>query len=90
LGVIASQASLVTEGMFLAAAETPAGQVSRADYEGGRLYPPLNTIRQISLSIAIAVAELAFEEGLARVERPENLTAFIQSQMFEPQYSSYV
>ncbi len=89
LGVIASQASLVTEDMFLAAAETLAGQVSRDDYESGRLYPPLNTIRQISLSIAIAVAELAFEKGLARIQRPENIADILQSQMFEPHYSSY-
>ena len=90
LGVIASQAKQVTEDMFLAAAETLADQVSRADFESGRLYPPLNTIRQISLHIATAVAELAFEKGLARVQRPENTTAFIQSQMFEPQYPAYV
>ncbi len=89
LGVIASQAKHVTEGMFLAAAETLAEQVSEADFETGRLYPPLNTIRQISLHIAVAVAELAFEEGLARVERPDDIKAFIQSQMFEPQYPSY-
>ena len=90
LGVIASQARYVTEGMFLAAAETLAAQVTPADFESGRLYPPLNTIRQISLHIATAVAELAFEEGLARVERPDDIKAFIQSQMFEPDYSSYV
>ena len=90
LGVIASQAKHVTEDMFLAAAKALADRVSRADYESGRLYPPLDTIRQISLDIAVAVAELAFEKGLARIQRPENLTAFIQSQMFEPHYSSYV
>ena len=78
------------EDMFLVAAETLASQVSTDDYESGRLYPPLNTIRQLSLHIATAVAELAFEKRLARAERPENITDFIQSQMFEPQYPSYV
>ena len=76
--------------MFLAAAETLANRVSRADYESGRLYPPLDTIRQISLDIAVAVAELAFEEGLARIQQPENIAAFVQAQMFEPHYPSYV
>jgi malate dehydrogenase (oxaloacetate-decarboxylating)(NADP+) len=90
LGVIASQARQVTEGMFLSAAETLADQVSRADYEIGRLYPPLNSIRQISLHIATAVAELAFEEKLARIQRPDDVKAFIQSQMYEPDYPSYV
>jgi malate dehydrogenase (oxaloacetate-decarboxylating)(NADP+) len=90
LGVLASQARYVTEGMFLAAAETLANRVSPADFEIGRLYPPLDTIRRISLDIAVAVAELAFEEGLARIQRPDDITAFIQSQMFEPHYPSYV
>jgi malate dehydrogenase (oxaloacetate-decarboxylating)(NADP+) len=90
LGVIASQARLVTEDMFLVAAETLADRVSRADYESGRLYPPLDTIRQISSDIAAAVAELAFDKGLARVERPDNITEFIRSQMFEPHYPEYV
>ena len=90
LGVIASQAKHVTEDMFLAAAETLAKQVSQADFENGRLYPPLNTIRQISLKIAVAVAELAFNKELARVQRPDNVGAFIQSQMYEPHYASYV
>ena len=76
--------------MFLIAADALAGQVAADDYEIGRLYPPLSSIRRISLHIAAAVAELAFEEGLASVERPEDITAFVKSQMFEPQYSEYV
>ena len=76
--------------MFLVAAETLAGQVSDGDYKIGRLFPSLSTIRQISLHIATAVAELAFEKGLAGIEPTENLKDFIRSQMFEPHYSSYV
>ena len=90
LGVITSQARHITKDMFLVAAETLANQVSRVDFENGRLYPPLNAIRQISLHIATAVAELAFDKGLAGVKRPENITAFVQSQIYEPQYPSYV
>ena len=90
LGVIASQARHVTEDMFLAAAETLADQVSDDDYKIGRLFPSLSTIRQISLHIATAVAELAFEEGLAGIQRPDDVKAFIQSQMYEPEYPSYV
>ncbi len=86
MGVIASQARQVTEDMFLAAAETLAQQVSQADFESGRLYPPLNTIRRISLKIATAVAERAFEEGLAGIQRPDNIAEFVHSQMFEPRY----
>ena len=90
LGIIATRARLITEDMFLVAAETLANHVSTDDYKIGRLYPSLGSIREISLQIAVAVAKLAFEEGLAGVKRPDNLADFIQSQMFEPQYPSYV
>jgi malate dehydrogenase (oxaloacetate-decarboxylating)(NADP+) len=90
LGIIASQAKHVTQDMFLVAAETLANQVTQNHFENGRLYPPLNKIRQISLHIATAVATLAFDEQLARVERPEDMTGFIQAHMYEPHYPSYV
>ena len=90
LGIIATKASLITEDMFLVAAETLASQVSTDDYKIGRLYPSLGSIREISLQIAVAVAELAFDNGLAGIDRPENIEDFIRSQMFEPHYSSYV
>lgn len=88
--MIASEARQVTEDMFLAAAETLASQVSDDDYKMGRLYPSLSSIRQISLEIAVAVAEVAFKDRLASVQQPDDIKAYIQSQMFEPQYPEYV
>ena len=89
LGVIAVKASRVPEEMFLVAAKALAEQTSNEDFAVGRLYPSWKQIREISLNIAVAVAELAYEKELARVPRPDDLKAFVQSQMFTPEYENY-
>ena len=89
LGVIAVKANRVPEEMFLVAAKTLAEQTSTEDFAVGRLYPSWKEIRTISLNVAVAVAELAYREGLARVERPDDLKAFVQAQMFTPEYEDY-
>ena len=44
-----------------------------SDLEHGALYPPLRDIRQISLAIAVSVAETAYAMKLARAKRPRSL-----------------
>ena len=90
LGVIACRAKHVTDEMFLAAAQTLAAEVTVDDFKRGSIYPPLGHIREISAKIAIAVCEVAYEQGLAVNPRPNDLKAFIKSQMYEPNYRSYV
>jgi malate dehydrogenase (oxaloacetate-decarboxylating)(NADP+) len=86
LGVSASAASVVTDEMFFVAARTLAEQVTEADLETGCTFPPLSQIRSVSLEIATAVAEVAFERGLAGIERPADLKAYIKAQMYQPVY----
>jgi Malic enzyme len=76
----------VTDEMFMAAAHTLAARVSDQDLDSGSVYPPLREIRNVSLAIAVAVAEVAYAQGLARVPRPGDLAAYIRSQMFDPVY----
>jgi malate dehydrogenase (oxaloacetate-decarboxylating)(NADP+) len=90
LGVIVSRARRVTDEMFMAAAHTLAGHVSHADLAQGSLYPALPRIREVSASIATAVAEAAYRSGVAQAPRPADLAAFVRSQMFDPRYRSYV
>ncbi|RJR34590.1 MAG: NAD-dependent malic enzyme [Deltaproteobacteria bacterium] len=90
LGAIASQARHVTDEMFSVAAKTLAALVSEEDLEQGSLFPPLPKIREVSAAIAAAVAEVAYERGLATVPQPENLQEVIKSLMYEPKYQSYV
>ena len=80
----------MTDEMFLAAAKTLASQVTAADFEKGRIYPPLDRIWDISLKIATAVAETAYKMDLAGVAQPEDMDRFMRSQMVVPGYPSYV
>jgi malate dehydrogenase (oxaloacetate-decarboxylating)(NADP+) len=90
LGVIAAEAKRITDEMFFVAAKTLANQVTPTDLDLGRLYPPFTRIRPVSAAIATAVAELAYERGLAQHPRPADLSAFVRSLMYEPVYRSYV
>ena len=89
LGAIAVGAARVTDDMFMAAARALAETVTTSDLDQGSLYPPLQSIRAASLSVATAVAEVAFRDGLAGIERPGDLAAYIRSQMYVPEYPSY-
>jgi malate dehydrogenase (oxaloacetate-decarboxylating)(NADP+) len=90
LGVVASRARRVTDEMFRAAARTLAGLASDDDLAQGRIFPALSRIRTVSAAIAVAVAEVAFEQGLAAEERPADLAAWIRSQIYEPRYADYL
>jgi malate dehydrogenase (oxaloacetate-decarboxylating)(NADP+) len=72
--------------MFLAAAQALGGEVSDADLAVGSIYPPLADIRSLSLTIAVAVAEVAYAQGLARRPRPANLKTAIADSMYDPTY----
>jgi malate dehydrogenase (oxaloacetate-decarboxylating)(NADP+) len=90
LGVVASRARHVTDRMFAAAARSLAAQVTAADTEVGRIFPPLTRIREVSARIATAVAEVAFRDGLAGVPRPEDVAALVRQVVWEPRYRTYV
>jgi malate dehydrogenase (oxaloacetate-decarboxylating)(NADP+) len=89
LGAIAVGAAHVTDDMFMAAARALAETVTASDLDQGSLYPPLQSIRAASLSVAVAVAEVAFRDQLAGIERPDDLAGYIRSQMYVPEYPSY-
>jgi malate dehydrogenase (oxaloacetate-decarboxylating)(NADP+) len=90
LGVISSWARSVTDEMFLAAARALAEMVSETDLKQGRIIPSLTRIREVSLSIATAVAEVSYQRGIATKPKPDNLSEHIKSMMYEPKYQKYV
>jgi len=89
LGIISTGARRVTESMFIVAARTLAGLVRESELAEGRVYPSLKRIHEVSHAIAVAVAEEAFTKKLNSISRPEDLPAFIHSQMFKPEYPDY-
>jgi malate dehydrogenase (oxaloacetate-decarboxylating)(NADP+) len=90
LGAIACASRGIVDEMFLAAARALASEVGEADLEQGRVYPSLGRIRDVSVRIAVAVAEVAYRRGLARTPRPDDLAADIRALLFEPDYPVYV
>jgi malate dehydrogenase (oxaloacetate-decarboxylating)(NADP+) len=86
LGVIASRSRLVTDEMFMAAAHSLADCVGKDDLDQGSLYPALPRIREVSARISAAVAQVAYQRGLADGPPPNDLLGQVQSQMYEPHY----
>jgi malate dehydrogenase (oxaloacetate-decarboxylating)(NADP+) len=89
LAAVAVGATRVTDDMFMAAARTLAAQVTEADVKQGSLYPPLAQVRDVSVHIAAAVAEIAYTQGFATLERPVDLLSYLRSQMYDPRYVDY-
>jgi malate dehydrogenase (oxaloacetate-decarboxylating)(NADP+) len=86
LGVIASSARLVTDEMFFVAAKALAAEVTDADLAEGRIYPPLANVRAVSRAIACAVADVAWQRGLAQRPMPADIAAHVGGLMYEPVY----
>lgn len=86
LAVYATQASTIPDGAFVVAARALAAMVSDEQFAAGLIYPPMANIRQAAIVVATAVAEFFFDEGLARVERPASITAFINEHVWVPEY----
>ena len=89
LGVVAGGLTRVTGAMLAAAARALAAQVTAADIEEGRIYPRLSRIREVSLHIAVAVAEVGYAGGLTAGPRPADLLAHIRASVFDPQYPTW-
>jgi malate dehydrogenase (oxaloacetate-decarboxylating)(NADP+) len=86
MAVYATRAKLITDEMFIAAARAVAEQVTKAELDVGLIYPPQSEILKTELYAAQRVAEVIFERGLARVPKPTDIGAFIQSQTYKPEY----
>ena len=87
LGLLVSGARRVTDAMFLAAATALAGQVSDADRAVRRIYPLQGRLREVAAAVAVAVARVAFETGLAARSRPADLAGAVAQAMTEPAYA---
>ncbi|XP_053829232.1 NADP-dependent malic enzyme isoform X1 [Vidua macroura] len=91
LGVISCGMRHIDENVFLTTAEVIAQQVTEENLQEGRLYPPLVTIQDVSLKIAVRIAEEAYRNNTASTyPQPKDLEAFIRSQVYSTDYNSFV
>ncbi len=89
LGVLASKARRVTEGMLIEASRTLAESVPNHKRIGQPLLPALDEIRNLSRLIARRVALQAMEEGVASDLTELALERAIDKVYWEPQYRRY-
>jgi malate dehydrogenase (oxaloacetate-decarboxylating)(NADP+) len=88
LAIYATQARLVTDEMFIAAAQAVADQVTEDEIRSGLLYPPQSNILETEITTAERVAQVIFDRGFAGVKPPKYLRRFLESQLYKPEYSS--
>jgi len=87
MAVFATEASRVTDEMFIEAARAVADQVPPDLLNQGLLYPLQSNILETEIQTAARVARLVFDSGLARVARPDDMVAFIRQHVYKPEYS---
>ncbi|WP_225808955.1 NAD-dependent malic enzyme [Streptomyces spinosus] len=87
LGVIVARASRVTDGMLRAAADAVARRTGDTEVarSGAPVLPPIRDLRATSEAVAVAVARVAVEEGVARTGL-DDCEAAVRAARWEPVY----
>lgn len=84
LGMLASEASLLTDEMIGAAAHSLSGLVD-PDQPGAPVLPPFQYVAEVSIKVAEAVAKKAQEQGLAQAEEKDMAKA-VRDLKWYPKY----
>jgi malate dehydrogenase (oxaloacetate-decarboxylating)(NADP+) len=90
MAIYATNAKRVTDEMFIEAAHAVADQVTPEQLKLGMLFPPQSHILEVEVQTAARVAKLVFDAGLARVDRPADMVAFIRKHVYKPEYRTGV
>ncbi|MGH0942655.1 oxaloacetate-decarboxylating malate dehydrogenase [Bacillus mycoides] len=86
LGTIVVRASVMTDGMFAAAAEAVASMVDTSQ-PGAPILPEVEELRNISELVAIEVAKVAVAEGVARENlSDDDIKIAVKEAIWEPEY----
>jgi malate dehydrogenase (oxaloacetate-decarboxylating)(NADP+) len=86
MAVFATEAKRVTDQMFIIAAKAVAEQVGQSSLDKGLIYPPKSDIFEASLHVATNLAGYIFEQGLAGIDRPDDVAALVRSRAYRPVY----
>jgi malate dehydrogenase (oxaloacetate-decarboxylating)(NADP+) len=86
LATYAARPRRLTDACFIAAAQACADQVGPDQRAKGMLFPSQAEILESEVTTATRVAEFMFDQGLAQVKRPRDIRAWIEGQLYKPQY----
>jgi malate dehydrogenase (oxaloacetate-decarboxylating) len=89
LGAIAVKASRVSDEMFMAAAKALAAASPARNDPTRNLLPPVTSLRDVSITVALAVALQAHKEGLTTGVETDQIEGLIRSKVWTPHYIPY-
>jgi malate dehydrogenase (oxaloacetate-decarboxylating)(NADP+) len=76
----------LTNECFVIAAQASADQIGPELRNVGMLFPSQANILETEVTTATRVVEYMFDHGLAQVERPLDIRAWIEAQLYQPKY----
>lgn len=86
LAVYVARPKLLNDECFIVAAQAMADQVSDDLRAAGKLFPDPSNVLQTEVTTAVRVVEFMFDTGLAQVDRPADIRAWIEGQLYRPVY----
>ncbi|HLO12893.1 MAG TPA: NAD-dependent malic enzyme [Pseudoneobacillus sp.] len=86
LGAIVVKAEIISKGMFAAAANAVT-KMSDTSTPGASLLPSIEKLHEVSIYVAIEVANAAISEGIARADI-QDVEKAITEAMWEPEYKT--
>jgi malate dehydrogenase (oxaloacetate-decarboxylating)(NADP+) len=87
-GALWSNSALATRrSSRLVAVQAVAEQVTEENLSIGLIYPPQSWILEASLHMAERIAACIFDNGLARVPRPDDVGALVRARAYRPVYA---
>jgi len=91
LGVILFQVRHIDNSLFLLAARKVAENVTEECLAGGRMYPRLHEIREMSIHVAVAIGEYCYANGMAQLyPKPAEMETFVRSQIYSVDYDDVI
>jgi malate dehydrogenase (oxaloacetate-decarboxylating) len=89
LGALAVGARRVSDGMFMAAAKALARSSPARDNPKHNLLPSVSALREVAMTVALAVALQAHKEGLVTDVSTDQVEQRIRAKMWTPRYLPY-
>jgi malate dehydrogenase (oxaloacetate-decarboxylating)(NADP+) len=90
LAIYATQATHVSDQMFLRAGQALAETLNEDEMKSGLLYPKRHRLRECSLHVATKIAEQIFTDGHTDKEPPDDIAAFVEGFMWTPAYGDEI
>lgn len=86
LATFVAKPKLLNDACFIAAAKATAAQVTPEMRKMGRMYPSQDNILETEIRTAVGTIEYMFEAGLAQIEKPADIDAYVREHLYKPEY----